>query len=102
MRVLWWSGSILPRGQPGITVRQRHAIADAVLGEQIPGCFKLGLDLAPDALDDCPDVMHFIAILSTPDRLQHLPVQQALSSISCKIRKHIELPLCERHIESVQ
>jgi hypothetical protein len=58
-------------------------------------------DLAADPLNEGPYVVRFLSVLSAPDRLQHLLMQQDLARIPRKIGEHFELAPRERHVDSV-
>jgi len=52
-------------------------------------------------LNEGPHVIGFLPVLSTPDSLQYLSVQQDLARITRQVRKHFELAWRQPHLLSV-
>src|SRR6266516_4246894 len=80
---------------------QWHVVADSRLRKQISRVSTIWFDFAADALSKCPHVVGFLAVLSAPDRLQDLPVQQNLACVACKIRQHFKFAPRQRHVDAV-
>src|SRR6266849_6551894 len=80
----------------------RHAVANAQLREHIARMDTVRFDLAPNPLNVGPHVIGFLTVLSAPDGLEHLPMQQDLACIAREIRQHFELAPRQRHIYAVR
>src|SRR6266851_4332180 len=59
-------------------------------------------DLAADSLHEGPHVVGFIGVLTAPDSLQYLAMQQDLARIARQIGQYLELTPREPQLRSVQ
>src|SRR5215471_13840371 len=93
---------VRPPSRRALCIRQRHAVADTGLGEQVPRRPAIRLELAADALRERPDVVDFVSVLTAPHGLQHLAVQQDLAGIAREVGQHLVLAPGQRHVDPVQ
>ena len=73
------------------------AVSDPWLREDIPGLVGFRLDLSTQLLYKNPQILHFVAVIRSPDRLEKFPVRNGFIGVKHQIAEQFELFWGEAH-----
>ena len=66
-------------------------VSDPRLRQQVDGFGGLRLDLLSKLVDHDPQIVHFVAVIGPPHRLQHLTMCDHFVDVNGEIPEHVEL-----------
>src|ERR1044071_9212931 len=77
---------------------EREAVSDPRLGEDVPWLRRIRLDLLSEMVDEDAQVLDFVAVVGSPDRLEQLAMRNGTVRVGDQKAEQIQFFRCQANL----